>query len=76
MAGNVRELENALIRACQLCRNGRIESEDLDVPAVEPAADKPSTFQSMKKQAIARFECDYLKRALAALGGAVQFRAP
>ena len=65
--GNVRELESAMIRAARLCGGGSIEAEHLLLPSRGGAADQsasPGTFQSLKLDAIRRFEEGYLKRLM------------
>lgn len=66
--GNVRQLENAVIRAIHLCRNNTIEIEDLGIPSITTSLDdRPSTsshesrsFKAMKQKVIEAFEMDYL----------------
>ncbi len=70
--GNVREVENVMIRAGRLCQNGRIETEDLGLKQVQPAAtDAASSFQMMKLAAVRDFEREYLRRLLTAHQGNV-----
>ncbi|MDX1650166.1 MAG: sigma 54-interacting transcriptional regulator, partial [Myxococcota bacterium] len=76
--GNVRELRNVLERAAVLASSEVVRAEDLalpDGPGAAPAApdapdpDKP--FAEAKREAVERFERDYLLRALRAHGGNV-----
>jgi DNA-binding NtrC family response regulator len=65
--GNVRELENTMMRAAQLARSGVIEAADLGLPGAGsgPPAPLPTlpgvrTFRVLKQIAIEAFERDYL----------------
>ena len=70
--GNVREVENTIIRASRLCRNGRIEKGDLGLPTSQPAAcGSLSPFQTMKQAAVRNFERDYPRRLMTACQGNV-----
>jgi DNA-binding NtrC family response regulator len=71
--GNVRELENTIIRGIHLSSTSSIEIGDLRLPpmGVADSAGSPSTFKSQKREAIERFERDYLARLLAEHGGNV-----
>jgi two-component system, NtrC family, response regulator GlrR len=62
-AGNVRELQNVLIRAIALSDRDSIEASDLDLPDDGPAAEEQS-FRAMKSRAIQRFEHDFLATVL------------
>jgi two-component system, NtrC family, response regulator GlrR len=80
--GNVRELENAIVRATVLCPGGEIEVEHLGLPsrtpspeAVGDAGGLPGSFQSAKRQVIARFERDYLTRLMTRSRGNVSAAA-
>jgi DNA-binding NtrC family response regulator len=71
--GNVRELENAIVRAIHLSQTDSIEIADLGLlPGPdEPALDAPAvptkalSFKAAKEKAIETFEKDYLTRLLA-----------
>ena len=69
--GNVREVENVMIRAGRLCRNARIETEDLGLRAAAPASSAFSSFQVMKQAAVRDFERGYLRQLMAAHQGNV-----
>jgi DNA-binding NtrC family response regulator len=70
--GNAREVENVMIRAGRLCRNGRIEPEDLGLPNTQPSATTAFiSFRMMKQAAVRDFERDYLRRLMAAHQGNV-----
>jgi DNA-binding NtrC family response regulator len=65
--GNVRELENTMMRAAQLAQSGLIEATDLGLPGSAvgqpvplPSAADVRTFRVLKKIAIETFERDYL----------------
>lgn len=71
--GNVRQLENAIIRAIHLCQNNTIEIDDLGIPFETVDLDDiiptiiPSescSFKAMKQKVIEAFEIDYLKRLM------------
>ena len=70
--GNVRQLENAVIRALHLSQSKEIELEDLGIPtAAEKRHDLSSnnslalpSFKEMKKKAIEAFEIDFLNRLM------------
>jgi DNA-binding NtrC family response regulator len=72
--GNVRELENAIIRGVHLCRTGIVEVSDLELPSMPgharpsppeaPQASSGTSFRTLKKQVIERFERQYLVRLL------------
>jgi DNA-binding NtrC family response regulator len=70
--GNVRQLENAVIRAIHLSQSNKIELEDLGIPTITAKQhDFPSnnstellSFKDMKKMAIETFEVDYLNRLM------------
>jgi DNA-binding NtrC family response regulator len=59
--GNVRQLENALHRACILCRGEALAPEDLDLPGALPEAE-PLTGDL--RAVLARVERELIERAL------------
>jgi DNA-binding NtrC family response regulator len=66
--GNIRELENAIIRGIFLCQKGEIAVEDLGLGLRTPAAAKPpspGSFKAAKQHALAAFERSYLDRLMA-----------
>jgi two-component system, NtrC family, response regulator GlrR len=66
--GNVRELENVIERSVVFSRQRVLRMEDIELPnrvAVEPG----KSFQALKAQAIARFECEYIRDLLRAHNG-------
>jgi transcriptional regulator with GAF, ATPase, and Fis domain len=73
--GNVRELENVIMRATLLARGKRIEAEQLPEHvrrlARLPDATELSSFHAAKTRAIEQFERDFLIAALSASGGLV-----
>jgi transcriptional regulator with GAF, ATPase, and Fis domain len=70
--GNIRELENMIIRAMYLCPGTTIRAEDLEPLASATAAlgatplreERLLPFQRMKQSAIASFEREYLTRLM------------
>jgi DNA-binding NtrC family response regulator len=70
--GNVRELENAIIRGIHLCSGTIIKPSDLRLPTrtSEPASTlnldhaKLQDFRSMKRSVVESFERDYLARLM------------
>jgi DNA-binding NtrC family response regulator len=68
--GNVRELENAIIRGIHLCSGTTIKPADLGLPsssAQPPAPGQHDTlldFRGMKRRVIESFERDYLARLM------------
>jgi DNA-binding NtrC family response regulator len=64
--GNVRQLENALHRACVLCRGEALAPEDLDLPGALPEA-MPLTGDL--RAVLARVERELIERALREHGG-------
>ncbi len=70
--GNVRQLENAVIRVIHLSQSDKIELEDLGIPAITANGDNHAanhspellSFKEMKKKAIEAFELDYLNRLM------------
>ena len=76
--GNVRELENTMMRAVQLARSGLIEATDLGLPG--PGGGQPvplptmpgvRTFRVLKQIAIEAFERDYLTTLMREVRGNV-----
>jgi DNA-binding NtrC family response regulator len=72
--GNVRELWNVIERASILCRNGTIGTEHLPPELLgarkQTFVDIPAPEQLLPlKDAVRRFERDYIQRALQAVGG-------
>ena len=69
-SGNVRELQNVLMRAIVLCDHDLIEASDLNLPEEEeeegPLAE---SFRALKSRAVWRFEHDFLTAALHAHDG-------
>jgi len=71
--GNIRELENAILRAVQLCQRGAIGPADLDLPVPETGMPDPAppilrparSFKGRKREIIAEFERQQLARLLA-----------
>lgn|SRR5574341_2588878 len=66
--GNIRELENAIIRGAYFCRNGTIEAADLGLRLTEerppatigPIQNELPLFKARKQEIIEAFERDYL----------------
>ena len=81
--GNIRELENAIIRGIHLCQGQQIQERDLSLPprgTGMPAAShyggaKLSDFRSMKRQAIEAFERTYLSQLMAEHRGNITLAA-
>jgi len=81
--GNVRELENAIIRGIHLCMGTTINPSDLRLPSrasdpataahVDPA--KLRDFRSMKRSVIEHFERDYLARLMSEHNGNISAAA-
>jgi DNA-binding NtrC family response regulator len=77
--GNIRELENAIIRGIHLSNSDLIEVGDIGLQSesanisADPfkAPDKMDTFARMKREAIQRFEKAYLTRLLSVHQGNV-----
>jgi len=72
--GNVRELWNVIERASILCREGTIEREHLPAEFLEaeqtPSGDLPNPEDIVPlRDAVRRFELEYIQRALKAAGG-------
>jgi DNA-binding NtrC family response regulator len=65
--GNVRQLENALHRACILARGDVLEVEDLDLP--ETARSEPAAPSGDLRTILARVERQLVERALREHGG-------
>jgi DNA-binding NtrC family response regulator len=77
-AGNVRELESVILRGILLGDKRTIRRQDLALPTAQdraaPAAADPGaggSYQSLKRQAIAEFERDYLTRLMTQCRGNV-----
>jgi transcriptional regulator with PAS, ATPase and Fis domain len=66
--GNVRELQNVLMRGIALSDCDQIDLSDLNLPDGGPAAEDPS-FRAMKSRVVWRFEHDFLATALRAHHG-------
>jgi len=70
--GNVRQLENAVIRAIHLSQSNEIKIEDLGIPSITakqhdtPSNNSPESlsFKEMKQKAIESFEVDFLNRLM------------
>jgi DNA-binding NtrC family response regulator len=63
--GNIRELENAIIRGIHFSAGRSIEVADLRLPPIAAKANGSAcTFQAGKRAVIERFEKDYLTRVL------------
>ena len=74
--GNIRELENAMIRAARLCESDVVEVKHLDLPgAVSPEPDEspavPGRLRMLKSEIIRNFEYDYLSRVMREADGNV-----
>ena len=77
--GNIRELENAIVRALHLVDGGVIEPHHLGLPAVLPDTDSSLTwfsgerlsFKESKRRFVDAFEREYLARVIAESGGNV-----
>ena len=77
--GNIRELENAIVRALHLVDGNVIEPHHLGLPAALPAADSSVTwfggerlsFKESKRRFVDAFEREYLARVIAESGGNV-----
>lgn len=73
--GNVRELENVIMRAVLLCQGDCIGIEHLPdqlrKPTELPEAAVPTGFHEAKARAVERFEQEFLIAALSASGGLV-----
>jgi DNA-binding NtrC family response regulator len=76
--GNVRELENAIQRAVIVCRGDRIQPYHLGLTGSgwTAAADADAVeYSEGKRQAIERFQREFVHRALDACGGNVSHAA-
>ncbi|HET7239322.1 MAG TPA: sigma 54-interacting transcriptional regulator, partial [Terrimicrobiaceae bacterium] len=60
--GNIRELQNVLIRAALLSDSNTIQASDLGLPMVE--SEDEISFQARKSQVVRQFEYDFLKSVL------------
>jgi two-component system, NtrC family, response regulator GlrR len=76
--GNIRELENAIVRGMHLAKADLIGIEDLGLTAPEPLRSRPElcpaehlSFGAMKQAVIERFERDYLTRLISEHDGNV-----
>jgi DNA-binding NtrC family response regulator len=67
--GNVRQLENALHRACILCRGDVVTVEDLDLAGSSPAATAAEAPSGDLRAILARVERELIERALREHGG-------
>ncbi len=76
--GNVREVENLMLRRLLLGEGDGVDIRQASGAAAEPAgdnADRPLAFRSEKALAIARFEKTYLRRLLIKTGGNISLAA-
>lgn len=70
--GNVRQLENTIVRAIHMCRAKTIDVQDLGIPAMltngrAQPTDEPveyGSFREMKQKVVESFESDYLKQLM------------
>jgi len=68
--GNVRQLENAILRAAQLAKTACVEVEDLDLPGLDasaaatPVDEDEIPFSVLKRRTIEAFERQYLTRLM------------
>jgi len=65
--GNIRELENTIIRGIYLNRNGTIELEDIGLAGPDVEKDRsrsPRSFKAAKQEAVEAFEREYLGRLM------------
>jgi DNA-binding NtrC family response regulator len=61
--GNIRELENTILRASAICQTAVIIPADLGIPSdgISTAPDVPGrSYQALKREAIATFDRNYL----------------
>jgi DNA-binding NtrC family response regulator len=61
--GNIRELENTILRATAICQTGVIIPADLGIPSdgISTAPDVPArSYRALKREAIATFDRNYL----------------
>jgi DNA-binding NtrC family response regulator len=76
--GNIRELENTIIRGIYLSQTGLIECEDIGLkPSGDVLATGPSSrsFKAAKQEAVAMFEREYLGRLMCDHAGNVSHAA-
>jgi transcriptional regulator with PAS, ATPase and Fis domain len=76
--GNIRELENTMLRAINRVTEGTIEVHDLELPCVNDIDDvaavsngSPGAYKTQKRQVIEAFERQYLTRLMTAHRGNV-----
>jgi len=67
--GNVRELENLIERLVVLTKHGLIETEKLPSEIKGESSGVPSSAEARLKEAIKKFEADFIRQALEKAGG-------